>query len=121
MNSRLFMCGWTPCFRPKDNTTRQKEGTAALRDFNPAYDLVEVTLAAMSGQSPVSGHGWAFYEYTTGRSCSDWKTERVKEIVIFRPESSAAVKPMLGRCWNEGANARDYLWVARHHAEPGWL
>jgi hypothetical protein len=45
----------------------------------------------------------------------------VKEIVIFGPESSAAVKSMLGRCWNEGANARDHLCVARRHAEPDWL
>jgi hypothetical protein len=45
----------------------------------------------------------------------------VKEIVIFGPESSAAVKSMLGRCWNECANARDHLCLACRHAEPDWL
>src|SRR6516162_10889808 len=40
----------------------------------------------------------------------------VKEIVIFGPESSAAVKSMLGRCWNECANARDHLCLAFAHS-----
>jgi transposase len=26
-----------------------------------------------------------------------------------------------GRCWNECANARDYLCLAWRHGEPGWL
>jgi hypothetical protein len=45
----------------------------------------------------------------------------VKEIVIFGAESSAAVKSILGRCWNECANARDHLCLACRHAEPDWL
>ena len=45
----------------------------------------------------------------------------VKEIIIFGPESSAAVKSMLGRCWNECANARDHLCLACRHAESDWL
>jgi hypothetical protein len=45
----------------------------------------------------------------------------LKKWLIFGPESSAAVKSMLGRCWNECANARDYLCLAWRHGEPGWL
>jgi hypothetical protein len=45
----------------------------------------------------------------------------VKEIVTFGSEGSAAVKSMLGRCWNECANARDYLCLACRHTEPDWL
>src|SRR5262249_31711566 len=45
----------------------------------------------------------------------------VKEIVIFGPEGSTAVKSMLGRCWNECANARDYLRLACCHDEPDWV
>src|SRR5262249_50273995 len=45
----------------------------------------------------------------------------VKEVVTFGPEGSAAVESMLGRCWNECANARDYLCLACRHTEPDWL
>src|SRR6516225_5868586 len=45
----------------------------------------------------------------------------VKEIVIFGPEGSAAMNSMLGRCWNECANARDHLCLACRQAEPDWL
>jgi hypothetical protein len=45
----------------------------------------------------------------------------VKETVNLWAGSSAAVKSMLGRCWNECAKARDYLCLACRHAEPGWL
>jgi hypothetical protein len=45
----------------------------------------------------------------------------VKEMVIFGPESSAAVKSKLGRCWNECANARNHPRLACRHAEPDWL
>jgi hypothetical protein len=42
----------------------------------------------------------------------------VKEIVNLWAGSSAAVKSMLGGCWNECAKARDYLCLACRHAEP---
>ena len=45
----------------------------------------------------------------------------VKETVNLWAGSSAAVKSMLGRCWNECANGRDHLCLACRHAEPDWL
>ena len=55
------------------------------------------------------------------RACAPKMISTLKKQLIFWPESSAAVKSMLGRCWNECANARDYLCLACRHAEPGWL
>jgi hypothetical protein len=45
----------------------------------------------------------------------------VKEIVNLWAGGSAAVESMLARHWNDCARARDYLCLARRHAEPGWL
>src|SRR5262249_32887626 len=42
-------------------------------------------------------------------------------VLIFWAESSAAVKSMLGRGWDECANARGYLCLACRHAELDWL
>jgi hypothetical protein len=55
------------------------------------------------------------------RSKNDLDVKEIVNLWAGKLRGSAAVKSMLGRCWNECANARDYLCLACRHAEPDWL
>src|SRR5262245_6746818 len=108
-------------------TRARSRGSEALQFFGHIHHTTlivgrsSIARASRSFQGLARGRGSEGGDLCRRKGLRSKNDLDVKEIVIFGREGSASVMSLLGRCWNECANAPGHRCLACRHTEPNWL